>query len=91
VALAHKAMWNMDEAVRTMQRACYYETPWNEANKEEVRTLCASLEKERESSKKKWSFIRGRRMEMKELLLTIALLLFGFVLLFLFGPHHLSK
>jgi tetratricopeptide (TPR) repeat protein len=48
-ALAHKAMGNLDDAVWTMQMACVYETPWNEANKEEVRALCASLEKERDA------------------------------------------
>ena len=51
VALAHRAMGNLDEAVRTMQRASYYETPGISANVERVNALLAKYTAERDAAK----------------------------------------
>lgn len=48
MALALKAQGKLDEAIRTMQRAVLYETPFNDENKDLVwklyKELCAELE-----------------------------------------------
>ena len=53
VALCHKAMGNLDEAVRTMQRASYYETPWIQENVDRVNALLAKYTAERDAAKTK--------------------------------------
>ncbi len=50
VALAHKAMGNLEEAVRTMQRAVVYETPWDPVNVQKVKELAAQYTRERDEA-----------------------------------------
>lgn len=46
VALSHKALGNYAAAIRTMQRAVRYETPWDKANVQRCKDLLAVLVEE---------------------------------------------
>ena len=47
LAMTHKALGNIDEAIAVMKRAVLYETPWNPENVSQVKDLLAELEKEK--------------------------------------------
>ena len=52
VALSYKALGNIDEAVRTMQKAVVYETPWDPENVARLRVLAVQYAQKRDEAKK---------------------------------------
>ena len=50
VALAYKALGNINEAARMLQRAIVYETPWDLDNLKKVRDLAKQLTREAEET-----------------------------------------
>lgn len=47
LALTHKSLGNIDEAISVMKRAVLYETPWDTQNVLQVKALLAELEEEK--------------------------------------------
>ena len=52
IALSHKALGNLEQAIDTMNDAVVYEAPWNEAGKAENRRLLEELRNELQQQQK---------------------------------------